>query len=630
MSNNINSSYYDRLLESSSSLFVKKNHPNNTPTNIGRLRFLAVSSYFGIAFILFLLVASNIPNHNVIGIVSDIALLTIIAGLIFCARYGGYYTLAFNLTVAMLVFILPIGYFSQAADRSLFLLPVALLYSYFLLGKKGGLWWTLVIYVVNGIALLVDKYTPAQLAVDPSYLINGSIAMFFMSLLLYTFENNNEINQRLIRKQARLLTRTNDKLQTELASRIDLTRQLQNTVQKMEKNNKQLEDSKRALLNVLEDSNELQKQLEQQKAGVEKKIELRTRQLLEEQARLHASIDTLDLGFLMTLKSGKSILHNPALRTVCSLDNNVSDDHILEALHKKLNGTFKLKQAVKKCLETGMPFSKGDIEIEGTYIRILGSAIKIKKDTEIIGVVLLVEDMSESKMLERSKDEFVSIASHELRTPLTAIRGNLSLLQMLHGDKFTDKEVSQMMDDITDAVVRLISIVNQFLTTSRLEQKKTVFELTPVDPSKAINNAINDLQSMAQESDLKLSAKLQIGLPNIMADESRLQGVLNNLIGNAIKYTDTGSIVVSAERTKDAVVVRVSDTGRGIDSKNQHLLFQKFQQATDNIFTRDDSRSTGLGLYITKLMVEQMGGEIELESSKIGKGSTFSFKLPIA
>jgi len=109
-----------------------------------------------------------------------------------------------------------------------------------------------------------------------------------------------------------------------------------------------------------------------------------------------------------------------------------------------------------------------------------------------------------------------------------------------------------------------------------------------------------------------------------------LQGVLNNLIGHAIKYTDVGHITITAVQEKKSIVIRVADTGKGMDESNQKQLFHKFQQASDNILTRDDSRSTGLGLYITKLMVEQMNGVIDLEKSEVGKGSTFRVTLPLA
>src|SRR5258708_38343135 len=97
-----------------------------------------------------------------------------------------------------------------------------------------------------------------------------------------------------------------------------------------------------------------------------------------------------------------------------------------------------------------------------------------------------------------------------------------------------------------------------------------------------------------------------------------------------MKFTDKGKITVTAEKVGDHLKICVSDTGPGISDENQKLLFRKFQQAGTSVYTRDTSRGTGLGLYVTKLMVEAMGGQVALEHSKLGKGSTFSFTLPLA
>jgi signal transduction histidine kinase len=103
-----------------------------------------------------------------------------------------------------------------------------------------------------------------------------------------------------------------------------------------------------------------------------------------------------------------------------------------------------------------------------------------------------------------------------------------------------------------------------------------------------------------------------------------------NLVGNAIKYTDKGGVTISASSDDKFVYVTVTDTGNGMSEENQRLLFRKFQQAADNLLTRDTTKSTGLGLYISKLIVELSGGKLFLESSIIGKGSAFTFSLPRA
>jgi signal transduction histidine kinase len=112
------------------------------------------------------------------------------------------------------------------------------------------------------------------------------------------------------------------------------------------------------------------------------------------------------------------------------------------------------------------------------------------------------------------------------------------------------------------------------------------------------------------------------------ADSERVMQIVVNLIGNSFKFTEKGSIKITFKVTKDSVTTYVSDTGRGISTENQKLLFRKFQQASDNLFTRDTTKGTGLGLYISKLMIEGMKGSIWLEKSEVNKGSVFAFSLP--
>jgi two-component system phosphate regulon sensor histidine kinase PhoR len=613
-------------------LLVKKGHPDNTPDIIGKLRFVSAILISVVAAIAVTLFTIHIPNHDILSICGNSFMLIAFIFLIVISRTTGRYRLVFHVDVAVMSFNVLLGYIGPSAQQTILAAPVILIYAHFLLGRIGGIVWSIITLIVTFAIYGAANLGYVKLSVDPSMLVQSGLIIVLTGIMLSIFDAALQASQRMVREQSLLLAETNKKIVEELSSKEQLTQQLQETIKLTEENNKFLQNSRFALTNILEDSNDLQEQLKHEKANVEKKIEIRTRELAEEQARLQASINTLDLGFLMTLSDGSSILSNPAFLQICGFEDVPGSRHadLFEQLAHQLKSSCNLKAAVKKCLATGNPFTINDLMINGKYIRILGSAIQMKKEHSSLGVVLLVEDMSESKMLERSKDEFVSIASHELRTPLTAIRGNLSLLRLFHADKFKDKETSEMMDDITDSVIRLISIVNQFLTTSRLEQKKTVFEFTTVDTADVIKGVVGDMQSMADDKKLALSFNIPDDIHKVTADKSRLQGVLTNLLGNAIKYTDVGSVVVTAENTGKTVTFRVTDTGKGLSEDNQHLLFQKFQQATDNILTRDDSRSTGLGLYITKLMTEQMNGTVQLEKSELGKGSTFSLVLPAA
>jgi signal transduction histidine kinase len=216
-----------------------------------------------------------------------------------------------------------------------------------------------------------------------------------------------------------------------------------------------------------------------------------------------------------------------------------------------------------------------------------------------------------------------------LRTPLTAIRGNTEILKKLYSDKINDPDFNGMLEDIYSSSIRLIDIVNDFLTTSRLEQGKIEFMKESFNLSLLIKSTLKELDHAAQEKHLTLTYDESVRLTHkAIGDKDRVKEIIINLVGNGLKFTDTGGVTVSASLQDKFVKVTIKDTGRGIPAQNKNLLFRKFQQANNNIYARDTARSTGLGLYISKLMVEAMGGTICLEESEENKGTAFSFTLP--
>ena len=238
--------------------------------------------------------------------------------------------------------------------------------------------------------------------------------------------------------------------------------------------------------------------------------------------------------------------------------------------------------------------------------------------------------VEEMKKLDKMKDEFLDIASHELRTPLTAIRGNSSLILEYFSDRLQDEQMKEVIGDIHKGSVRLTEIVNDFLDVSRLEGGRMKFEKQKLDLQKLVSEVVEEFSKIASQKNLVLQFEEVPGrVPSALGDETRTKQVLTNLIGNSIKYTHKGKIVVKAEKKDDCVKIQVSDTGVGISEEKQGLLFHKFQQAGEDVLTRDVTRGSGLGLYISKMLVEGMGGKIYLEKSSLGKGSTFAFELPI-
>lgn len=385
------------------------------------------------------------------------------------------------------------------------------------------------------------------------------------------------------------------------------------------------------------------------KETIEKTVEDRTRELTEknialekaqkqvtegwlqqqrEKARLTASINSLSLGFILTDMEDHVVTMNPAAQGIIGLSARADDLRVIEGL---LQGVVDLHKLHEQCHAEQKPIHVESILYGRKYLRLfLAPIVLFTNQEEHIGTVILIEDVSEAKTLERSREEFFSIASHELRTPLTAIRGNTSLIKEHYFEKL-EPDLKEMISDIHESSVRLIDIVNDFLSMTRLEQKRLEFKKEPFDIEDLIKKAIKEYQVTSSREKLSLDLdEPPVAMPAVFADPERVRQVIVNLIGNALKFTEQGGIKIGLVQIDNMVEVTVSDTGRGIAVANQSLLFHKFQQAGDSLFTRDTTKGTGLGLYISKLMIEAMGGKVWLVRSEPDKGSVFAFTVPIA
>lgn len=235
----------------------------------------------------------------------------------------------------------------------------------------------------------------------------------------------------------------------------------------------------------------------------------------------------------------------------------------------------------------------------------------------------LVKANEDLKELDKAKSNFLNIVSHELKTPLTAIIAHLSLLS----DSKFKKEEQSSLDAISRNASTLRMLIENILEIARIEADR--FELNPekIDIRKAIGDAVGNLKVLADRKGLKLKVHISSRLPKyIYTDPARFREVMNNLLSNAIKFTDKGSIKVDAMRDKKFMKVKVKDTGIGIPKKKMRQLFEKFYQVDASLGRRYGG--SGLGLSITKQLVELQGGTVDVKSAE-GKGSEFSFRLPL-
>ncbi len=237
--------------------------------------------------------------------------------------------------------------------------------------------------------------------------------------------------------------------------------------------------------------------------------------------------------------------------------------------------------------------------------------------------VAIERDISQEKQLAKMKDEFLSVASHELRTPLTAIDGLIAMIREGEYGK-VNKELQQPLADVNLASERLINLVNDLLSVSRIEAGRLKYNLTDCHVKNGINEVIRFLEVVAKEKGLTLKAG-KIPDVSIQADKDKVRQILNNLIGNSLKFTDKGGITITAKEEGELLIIKVSDTGIGIKKEDQQKLFQKFEQLDSG---KGRPAGTGLGLFISKQMCQKMGGDLWLAKSEFGKGSTFAFSMP--
>lgn len=244
----------------------------------------------------------------------------------------------------------------------------------------------------------------------------------------------------------------------------------------------------------------------------------------------------------------------------------------------------------------------------------------------------------ELKELDRVKSDFLSSVSHELRTPITSVSGFVKQVKKkLEGvvfpkveeDEKTCRAMSQIrenLDIIVNEVEQLTGIVNDILYCATLQAGKVDWHFTIVSPEQLLKLCSDKFITLAEQKGLKLCYEIEPNLSGVVGDEARLLHVLNNLLENAVKFTERGCIVLSARLQDGFVCFSVQDSGCGIEQDEQKNIFVEFRQLGDML--TEKPKGTGLGLSICKLIINNHGGEIWVESNSDG-GSTFCFTVPI-
>jgi signal transduction histidine kinase len=338
----------------------------------------------------------------------------------------------------------------------------------------------------------------------------------------------------------------------------------------------------------------------------------------KDKIEIENSIESLNFCFVILDHQKNILIANTAAKKLFG-DQNFA--HIVEFF-----GTYyDLATAYTTTLLEKTPALAENVNANGKFYKL--SLFPVISGENVSGAVLIVEDVTDSVLLERNKEEFFAVASHELRTPLAAIRGNMSIIKDYHKDKVAP-EVLELITQSYNSCIGLIKIVNNFLDSAKFESGAAIGTLEPVDAHKLVEEVVENLTALAQEKKLELLYRSKSTLPPVLANVERLRQVVYNLVGNAINYTQAGRVEIMVSQEGQMLKFVVRDSGIGISPQNQKLLFKKFQQAGKTVLSREGNVGTGMGLYVSKLLVQAMHGQIGLIESS-SQGSSFYFTIPI-
>lgn len=252
------------------------------------------------------------------------------------------------------------------------------------------------------------------------------------------------------------------------------------------------------------------------------------------------------------------------------------------------------------------------------------SAPVVDEDGTRLGKVYVLQDLTSEVAIDRAKTNFIGTISHELRTPLTVLNGSSELMLRELVGPLTDEQRT-LVDSMRRHTMTMTTLLNNVITIANLESGTLAFEIGPVHLAEILDDLLWSLRPAIMSKGLDLQVSLADNLPPLLADSQQLRNVLYQLLDNARRYTDVGSITIHAVHAGDQVRVDICDTGPGIGPELAEYLFTRFTRGSEGI--NSSERGIGLGLAIAKLLIERQEGTIWLDSTS-SHGSTFSLMVP--
>lgn len=363
-----------------------------------------------------------------------------------------------------------------------------------------------------------------------------------------------------------------------------------------------------------------------------------------EQEKMLAMITSLSDGILMIDKDYTLTLINQAAKDFLSIPH-VTKPTIFDAVNM-LSKTTDFGAKIKESLLQDKVIQQEEVQLENKTVQVVITPVHGPKDPsagsgqvptkqDVLGVTVLLHDITLEKSLGQMKEDFTNAVVHELRSPLTAIK---AAAEMMVGEENLEMSQKRLLTIIDEQSKRMINDINSLLDAAKLESGTFTLYQNPYSLKDIVQKTIELYTPIAQRKQIQLQSFVEETLPPAFVDSTRIEQVLNNLLGNSLKYTkEGGTITIKAVSqyspqlpttpTNPGILVSVTDTGIGIPQERQKEIFQKFIQVHQD--NKALSEGTGLGLYIAKGIVVSHGGNMYVNSAQ-GRGTTIFFTLPVA
>ncbi|MGD1920433.1 MAG: ATP-binding protein, partial [Pleurocapsa sp.] len=378
-------------------------------------------------------------------------------------------------------------------------------------------------------------------------------------------------------------------------------------------------------------------------------------ELTSGKAKLETLVSTIADGAMLIDPEMQIILANPTARSIFGWDENVIGDNVLHRLPSEITTklTKPLYQMIEKKSEPESKTISGNESYSETdnnhlptkdefrisinqpvprTIRLLLSRVVDGGSENIKGIAMTVQDITREVELNEAKSQFISNVSHELRTPLFNIKSFIETLSE-YGEDLTHVQRKEFLDTANHETDRLTRLVNDVLDLSRLESSRT-YSLSEVDLAQPIEQTLRTCQLNAKDKNISLHQEIEENLPGVTGNYDLLLQVLTNLVGNSLKFTNSGGkVTVKAFKTdaesntleQPAVRIEVNDTGIGISTEDKEAIFERFFRVENRVHTLE---GTGLGLSIVRNIIEKHNSRVHIDS-EVGVGTSFWFELPI-